>query len=293
MPAWFKSLFSSGIATYEFWLKVGIVLLGTRFLFRDLGKLGGVSLALVPIEILVAFGFMILIGKFFGLGQKLTALLAVGSSICGVSAIIAAQGAIDAEKKDTSYAIAAILALGALSLFSYPAIGHALHLSDRAYGVWAGLSVDNTAEAVAAGALYSDAAAKVATLTKATRNATIGFVVLALALYFATRGGHAVQGSKVGFLWKAFPKFVLGFIAFSALASLPHVFPAEQITSLGNLSKWAFLLTFAGVGLRTNMSEMLQQGIRPFVVGALGEVFIATVTLGLVYGADRLVPGGL
>ena len=284
---WFK-VFAPGIATYEFWLKLGIVLLGTRFLLRDVAKIGGVSLALVAIEILFSFALMVLIGRLFGLGAKLTALLAVGSSICGVSAIIAAQGAIDADEKDTSYAIAAILALGALSLFSYPAIGHGLHMSDRAYGVWCGLSVDNTAEATAAGALYSQTAQNVATLTKTTRNATIGFVVLAMALYFASKSGREFEGSKAQFLWKSFPKFVLGFLLFSALASMgPRVFDKVQLASLGNLSRWAFLLTFAGVGLRTNVQELFQQGPKPFIVGALAEIFIAVVTLGMVVAADR------
>ena len=105
-----------------------------------------------------------------------------------MSAIIAAQGAIDADEEDSSFAIAAILALGALALFTFPLIGHALHMSDKAYGLWSGLAVDNTAEATAAGALYSDAAAKLAVLAKTTRNAMIGFVVLGYAIYWATKG---------------------------------------------------------------------------------------------------------
>ena len=67
------------------------------------------------------------------------------------------------------------------------------------------------------------------------------------------------------------------------------MFSKDQLTSLANLSRWAFLLTFAGVGLRTNIGEMRKQGLRPFAVGALGEVAIAFLTLGLVYGADRLL----
>ena len=121
---------------------------------------------------------MTFLGNRFGLRPKLISLLAVGSAVCGVSAIIATQGAIDADEEDSSFAIAAILALGALSLFTFPLIGHALHMSDRAYGLWAGLAVDNTAEATAAGTLYSDAAAKLAVLAKTTRNATIGLSLI-------------------------------------------------------------------------------------------------------------------
>jgi uncharacterized integral membrane protein (TIGR00698 family) len=280
-------IFRTGVATYEFWLKAGIVLLGSRFLLGDILKLGGVSLLLVAIEIVGAIAFMTLLGRLFKLKPKLTTLLAVGSAVCGVSAIIATKGAIDADDEDSSFSIAAILALGALALFTFPLIGHYLHLGDRAYGIWAGLAVDNTAEATAAGALYSDAAGKLAVLVKSTRNAMIGFVVLAYAIYWASQGQAKAVGNKAAFLWQKFPKFVLGFLFISVLATY-QFFSKDQVGSLANLSRWAFLLTFAGVGLRTNFRDMRKQGLRPFAVGAIGEVVIAVFTLGLVVGAEKL-----
>ncbi|MBB6143458.1 putative integral membrane protein (TIGR00698 family) [Silvibacterium bohemicum] len=280
------ALFRSGVATYEFWLKAGIVLLGARFLLGDVLRLGGLSLGLVFIELALALTFMTYLGRGFKLSPKLITLLAVGSSVCGVSAIIATQGAIDADEEDSSYAIAAILALGALSLFVFPLIGHALHMSDHAYGLWTGLAVDNTAEATAAGALYSDAAGKIAVLAKTCRNALIGFVVLGYALYWASKGQAAQVTNKGAFLWRKFPKFVLGFLAISLLATVGF-FTKPQLAAVGNLSRWAFLLTFAGVGLRTNLRELGKQGARPFLVGAIGEVAIALITLGLVFGADH------
>jgi uncharacterized integral membrane protein (TIGR00698 family) len=280
-------VFLPGVATYEFWLKAGIVLLGARFVLGDVVKLGSISLALVVLELGLAIMLMTWLGRRLKLKPKLISLLAVGSSICGVSAIIAARGAIDADDEDSSFAIAAILALGALALFTFPLIGHWLGMSDHAYGMWAGLAVDNTAEATAAGALYSDSAAKIAVLAKTTRNAMIGFVVLGYALYWAGAGQAGRISNKASFLWQKFPKFVLGFLLLSLLATA-KVFNKEQITSLANLSRWAFLLTFAGVGLRTNFREMTQQGVRPFIVGALGEVAIALLTLALVLGANRV-----
>jgi len=259
------AIFRTGVATYEFWLKAGIVLLGARFLIGDVLKLGGISLALVFIEITLSLAFMTALGRAFKLKPKLITLLAVGSSICGVSAIIATQGAIDADEEDSSYAIAAILALGAISLFAFPLIGHWLHLSDRGYGLWAGLAVDNTAEASAAGALFSDAAGKVAVLAKTCRNAMIGFVVLGYAIYWAAKGQAARVDNKAAFLWSKFPKFILGFLLISLLASIGF-FTKPQIAAIGNLSRWAFLLTFAGVGLRTNLRELGKQGVRPFAV---------------------------
>jgi uncharacterized membrane protein YadS len=160
-------------------------------------------------------------------------------------------------------------------------------MGDTAFGLWSGLGVDNTAEATATGALYSDAAGKVAVLAKTARNAMIGFVVLAYAIYWAKRGQASAVGNKAAFLWNKFPKFVLGFLLISLLVSL-HTFTKDQVASLGNLSRWAFLMTFAGVGLRTNLRQMSKQGLRPFVVGALGEILIAALTFGLVVTANRI-----
>jgi uncharacterized integral membrane protein (TIGR00698 family) len=294
-------IFRAGVATYEFWLKAGIILLGARFILGDILKLGGISLVLVFVAFAFSLMFMTWLGRTFNLGPQLTTLLAVGSSVCGVSAIIATQGAIDADEEDSSTAIAAVLALGAISLFTFPLIGHLLHMSDHAYGLWAGLAVDNTAEATAAGALYSDAAGKFAVLAKTCRNALIGFVVLGYAIQWARKGlasraAAAQLDNKAAFLWKKFPKFVLGFLFISLLATLgaspnPTIaalgFNKAQLLALGNLSRWAFLLTFAGVGLRTNLKDLFKQGARPFIVGAVGEIAIAVITLALVLGADH------
>jgi uncharacterized integral membrane protein (TIGR00698 family) len=280
------AIFRAGVETYEFWLKTGIVLLGVRFLLGDVIKLGGVSLVCVAVELAAAIVLMTALGRAFRLSPKLISLLAIGSSICGVSAIIAAKGAIDADDEDASYAMAAILALGAVSLFVFPLIGRALGMSDHAYGLWVGLAVDNTAEATAAGVLYSDAAGKFAVLAKTARNATLGFVVLGYALYWVRQHQGKAIGNKAAFLWQKFPKFVLGFLVISALATAGQ-FTNAQIADLANLSRWAFLLTFAGVGLRTNIRDLMKQGWRPLAVGVLGEFAIAGLTLVMVLVASR------
>jgi uncharacterized integral membrane protein (TIGR00698 family) len=280
------AIFEAGVDTYEFWLKTGIVLLGARFLLGDVARLGGVSLTCVVLELIVSIAVMTALGRAFKLPPKLTSLLAIGASICGVSAIIAAKGAIEADDEDASYAIAAILALGAVSLFVFPIIGHGLAMSDHAYGLWVGLAVDNTAEATAAGALYSEAAGRFAVLAKTTRNATIGFVVLGYALYWVRQGGAAEITHKSAFLWSKFPKFVLGFLAVSLLATL-GAFSSAQTGDIANLSRWAFLFTFAGIGLRTNLRTIARQGWRPLVVGIAGECAIAVLTLAMIAGAAQ------
>ena len=280
------AIFRPGIATYELWLKLGIVLIGARFLLGDMLHIGGLTMLLVCVELLLSLSLMTLLGRVFGLRPKLTSLLAIGSSICGVTAIMAAQGAIDPDEEDTSTAIAAILALGAIALFTFPAIGHLLHMSQRSYGIWTGLAVDNTAEATVTGALYGEQAGNFAVLAKTARSAFIGFVVLGYAVYWASRGQAQRVERKTLFLWQKFPKFILGFMALSVLATTGF-FTRGQLTSLSNLSKWAFLPAFAGVGLRTRLRDLVEQGWRPIVVGVLGEVFIALITLAMVFFAFR------
>jgi uncharacterized integral membrane protein (TIGR00698 family) len=132
-------IFRPGVQTYEFWLKVGIVVLGARFVLGDVAKLGAISLVQILVDMTIAGTVIIVVARAFGLSGKLGSLLAIGTSICGVSAIVAAKGAIRARNSDVSYAIAAILALGAVSLFVLPPLGHAIGLTDHEFGLWAGL----------------------------------------------------------------------------------------------------------------------------------------------------------
>jgi uncharacterized membrane protein YadS len=92
--------------------------------------------------------------------------------------------------------------------------------------------------------------------------------------------------NKAAFLWQKFPKFVLGFLLISLLTTVGF-FSKPQIADIANLSRWAFLLTFAGVGLQTNLREMMKQGIRPLIAGTVGEFAIAGATLGIVIFAAR------
>ncbi|MDT5248792.1 MAG: hypothetical protein QOJ28_1426 [Mycobacterium sp.] len=289
-------IFRPGVQTYEFWLKIGIVALGSRFILGDIAKLGVTSLVQILVDMAVAGTIIIAAARFFGLSGKLGSLLAIGTSICGVSAIIASKGAIRARNSDVGYAIAAILALGAVALFTLPPLGHLIGLSDHEFGLWAGLAVDNTAETTATGYLFSDEAGKIAVLVKSVRNALIGFVVLGFALYWAARGeaDQLAPGvkAKAAFIWDKFPKFVLGFLAVSAIATAGWL-SKDQTANIANVSKWALLLTFAGVGLNTNFRELARSGWRPLVVAVIGLVVVAVVSLGLVLLTSRVFGWGV
>lgn len=274
-------VFVPGVNTYELWLKTGIVFLGAKLALGNVLSLGATGLILVVLEIIIAITSVTWLSRKFGLPEKTGSLLAIGVGICGVSAIIGASGAIDAKERDSSLAIATILCFGALMIFIFPFLGHMLGLTDQAFGVWAGLSVDNTAEAVATGFVYSDAAGQIATLTKLCRNALMGFVILIFAIHYARKGMAETVEHKAKFLWNKFPKFLLGFLAVSLLVTFGF-FTKGEIKAIDGMAKWAFMLSFAGVGFRTKFSEMKKAGLKAFLVGLGAEFAVAAATLVMV-----------
>lgn len=274
-------IFVPGIRTYEFWLKVGIVLMGAKFAMSNVINIGATGIILVIAEIALAITVARLLSRMAGLSEELGSLIGVGVGICGVSAIIGATGAINASEEDASYAIATILIFGAIMLAVYPFIGRLAGMSNEMFGFWTGLSIDNTAEAVATGMAFSEQAAEVATVVKLSRNALMGFVILLFALLHANRGITKRIDNKWSFLWARFPKFVLGFLLLSSLNTLGF-FTSAQTKILVNISNWAFLLTFAGVGLSLQRSRM-KAGIKPFIVGFGVETVVSVVTFAMVY----------
>ena len=263
------------------------MLLGARFLLGDVRRLGGLSLILIAIELVLALTFMTYLGRAFKLKPKLITLLAVGSSICGVSAIIAAQGAIDADEEDSSTAIAAILLLGALSLFLFPLIGHLLHLSDHAYE-----PLDRSGCRQYGGGDRSRGPLLRRSRKRSRcwpRPAAMPQSVSSCSVTPSTghqRGRLPWYRIRPRFYGESFPSSSSAFCLFLSSqlsASSPNhssprlvIFPDGPSCSL-----------FAGVGLRTNLRELSKQGLRPFIVGAVGEIVIAIITLGLVFGADH------
>jgi uncharacterized integral membrane protein (TIGR00698 family) len=282
----FTRFIERGLESFEFLLKLGIIFLGARIIISDLLRLGGIGLGMVLIEIIFSIAFVTFFARLFSLPEKLGSLISVGVAICGVSAIIGASGAINAKKEDANYAIATILIFGAGAMVAYPLIGRLLDMNPTMFGVWAGLAVDNTAESIATGQLYDEimntsGALQGATIAKMCRNALMGFVILGLAVYYSSKGMADNIEHKGLFLWQKFPKFVLGFILFAVLASTGVFGPQKSpiLTSIKTLEKWAFLLTFAGVGLRTRFKDMSNAGWKPFIVGISTEAVVAAFTL--------------
>lgn len=278
-----------GLELYNLFLKLGIILLGARIIFSDLAHLGAIGLGIVVIKISFSIFFVIFLARLFRLPEKLALLLAGGIGVCGVTAIMGTSEVTGASREDTSYAIATILLFGTVAIIVYPFIGWLLKMSATSFGVWAGLAIENTPQVVAAGAIYdhivtgtlSGSAKVVATITKMCRNALVGFVILGFALYYTRKGLAKGVKHKGRFLWRKFPKFVLGFILFAVLASLGAFGPPQSLVlrSFAVAERWAFLFTFAGVGLATRFKDMARIGYKPLVVGILAEVIVSAITL--------------
>ncbi|WP_049920061.1 YeiH family protein [Halobiforma nitratireducens] len=270
-----------GIGTHKLWLGAGIVLMGASLTLETILEVGGVVLAIVigvPAATLVAVE--LLSRTVAGLSDRLGSLLAAGSSVCGVSAIVAVAGAIHAREHQIAYAAATILLFDAVTIVVYPIVGELLSLSDVAFGVWAGVSMFSTGPVVAVGFAYSEAAGQWATMTKLARNALIGLVVVAYASYYARSGTDTSEFSP-RVLWDEFPKFVLGFLGLVALSSV-GVFSSGQQASLENAYSWLFVLAFVGLGTEIRLAELRSTGAMPVLVVLTALVFASGLSLAAV-----------
>ncbi len=162
-------------------LKFAIILLGTSLSIQTILSVGALSLAVMFFTLLTCFGGGFFIGRALGLDWKLSNLISAGTGICGGSAIAAIAPVIDAEDKDIAYAMSATFLFDMLMILAFPFMGHALGLSDMAYGLWAGTAVNDTSSVVAAGYAYSEAAGDFATMVKLTRTLAIIPTVLVFA----------------------------------------------------------------------------------------------------------------
>lgn len=273
IPAWLEP----GVETHSVWLGAGIVLMGSSVSLGALLEGGPLVLALVVAVVVVTAALLEGIARnVFGVRERLSSLLAAGTGICGVSAIAAVAGSIDADEETIAYAAGTVLLFDAVTLAVFPVLGSALAIPGQVFGIWAGVSMFSTGPVVAAGFAHSEVAGQWATVTKLARNALIGLVVLAYAGYYARRGTDTSAG--VATLWEEFPKFVLGFLVVAVAASA-GLLSAGQVTTLENAYNWLFLVAFVGLGTELQRSVFAETGIRPIVVVFLTWAVVASVTL--------------
>ncbi|MBE9925825.1 putative sulfate exporter family transporter [Cellulosimicrobium cellulans] len=272
----------------ELFIKTGLVLLGATVNLALIVSAAGPAIAQAFLLITLVFGFTWWLGGRLGIEDRLRALLASAVSICGVSAAISAAGAVQAKKEQLAYTASVVILFALPSIFVLPALAESLGLSPAVAGAWIGGNIDTTAAVTAAGALAGDEALQVAAIVKATQNALIGVVAVALTAYFAFKVERTPGASapRVRELWTRFPKFVLGFLAASVAATV-YVgavgadASADQIAVLKSLSTVFFIVAFVSIGLEFKVTAVREAGWKPLVVFGSATVFNLVVGLGL------------
>lgn len=252
-------------------LRFAIILLGLQLTAQQVVAVGGTGIAVIVATLLATFLFTTWVGRLLGVDAKLTQLIAAGTSICGASAVIATNTVTDGSDEDVAYAVACVTVFGSIAMFSYPLLVSLLHLGPHAYGLWAGSSIHEIAQVVAAAYQDGTKAGDFATIAKLTRVMMLAPVVLSLGLLVRNRGGQA--SAKVPMPW-----FVIGFIALIVLNSLIPI-PADIKAPAGMVTTFGLSMALAAMGLETDIRKLQAEGLRPLLLGLIAFFFISGFSL--------------
>lgn len=255
-------------------LRMAIVLLGLQLTLMQVVAVGALGIAVIAAALVATFLFTKAAGRVLGVERGLAELIGAGTSICGASAVIACNTVTRAHDEDVAYAVACVTVFGSLAMFLYPILAAPLGLGPDHYGLWAGASIHEVAQVVAAGFQQGQEAGEAATVAKLSRVMMLAPLVLTLAMMARTHG--AAEGAKVPTPW-----FVFGFIAMMLVAS---VVPLEGDLRGQVVTTTTFLLSMAlaAMGLETDLRKLRAKGLRPLALGAASTLFIAVFSLTLV-----------
>jgi uncharacterized integral membrane protein (TIGR00698 family) len=277
--------------TQQYILKLGIIFLGIRLSFSDFIKFGSIAIPLIIICILGVLILVKLLIKKVPISSKMSYLIAIGTSVCGATAIVATAPVINAKKSEVAYAIANITLFGVIAMLVYPYFaewyfdGTSLNA-----GLFLGTSIHETSQVAAAGLIYdqqfnSPETLNVATVTKLIRNT---FLVILIPLFAFLYNRGELKGQNYSIL-NIFPYFVLGFIGMIIVRNLgDQLFPTGNnnhemwINLIGYLKTLAtvFLtMAMAAVGISINLGELKSMGYKPFVVGLIAAITVGIISL--------------
>ena len=275
--------------TQQYILKLGIICLGIRLSFEEFIKFGSIA---IPLIIVCIIGVLILIKlliKKVSISSKMSYLIAIGTSVCGATAIVATAPVINAKKTEIAYAIANITLFGVIAMIAYPYFAEwYFNNEDLKAGLFLGTSIHETSQVAAAGLIYdqqfnSPETLNVATVTKLIRNT---FLVIMIPLFAFLYNRGEVKNKSYS-IFDIFPYFVLGFIGMILVRNVgDQIFSNENetyfiwmntIEYLKILATTFLTMAMAAVGISINLSELKSMGYKPFVVG-----FIAAVTVGII-----------
>ncbi len=277
--------------TQQYILKFGIICLGIRLSFDEFIKFGSIA---IPLIIICIIGVLILIKlliKKVSISSKMSYLIAIGTSVCGATAIVAAAPVINAKKTEVAYAIANITLFGVIAMLIYPYFAEWYFSGNELKaGLFLGTSIHETSQVAAAGLIYdqqfnSPETLNVATVTKLIRN-TFLIIMIPLFAFLYSRGEQKDQSYSI---LNIFPYFVLGFIGMIILRNLgDQIFSIENNISLywinfieliKILATIFLTMAMAAVGISINLGELRSMGYKPFIVGLIAAVTVGFISL--------------
>lgn len=258
----------------------GIMLLGAGFTLRVTSELP-LSLVVILVSMAVGFVFVYIVARKAGLPEKFSALLAVGTSICGGSAIAITSPLIKAKEEETSYSVSTIVIAAFILLVSLPLLGGVLGLSEQSFGIWAGTAVHNTPQTIGTGYIFGEEAGQVATVIKLTRNMFMIVVAFLVSIWFGAKEAERCKLGKKAIL-KAFPWVLFGYVAM-AVCAVQGFFTPEGVAFFKTAGKFLILMGMVGIGFGTDFRDIKRYGIKPLLIGILGAVVVTGVSLLLVF----------
>ena len=255
LPFWLREAVRT-----EYYIKTGLVILGAGILFQEILQAGFLGLLQALLVIVVVWYACFYLARKLRVDDEFATILATAVSICGVSAAIAACGAIQGDRKKLSYVTSLVLIVAAPMMVIMPWVVRHFQIPDIVGGAWVGGTIDTSGAVVAAGELVGETAMKAAVIVKFSQNALIGVAAFVLSLWWTLRGGRQTGvRPRARVIWDRFPKFVLGFMAASVFFSFlidPALVEETKGVFRGLRTVW-FALAFTCIGLETRFSELL------------------------------------
>lgn len=259
-------------------LKLAVVLLGLRLSLGEVLAIGPIGLGIVAISSVSTFYLTCWLGRWFSVNPKLTQLIAVGTSICGASAVVATNAVVDSSEEDMTYAIAVVTGFGTLAMLLYPLLPNLLHLTPEAFGIWCGASVHEVAQVIATAFQHGIVSGEVAMVTKLSR--VLLLVPIVLSLGWSSK--RAAQSQfQPGRLQVPIPWFVVLFLLL-VLANSFQIFPALLQQSVLQFNQFLLCISLVAMGLETNLHRLRRIGPKPIYLAAFSWLFLAAMSLGLI-----------
>ena len=258
-------------------LQAAIVVSGFGLSIATVVSTGLGTLPVTLGTIAVALILAPLLGRLLRVERMLQTLVGVGTAICGASAIAAVSSVLEPDEAEVALAIATVFFYNVVAVVVFPPLGHALHMTQEQFGLWAGTAINDTSSVVAAGYAYGRDAGDHATIVKLTRATLILPIVAAIAIWNA----RAQRTAHAHVPWKRIvPWFILWFLA-AALVNGSGAVPPSWHDGIATVAVFLISVALAGIGLQTEPARLLRAGARPLALGFLLWVAVAVSSLGI------------